>query len=138
MILRLSPIILLIFFSSLFCRATIEEEGNLAQVDASYRISRDQVDKLNRRVPMKEVKKAVFGMKKYGSLGPDGIPAVFYQHFWEEVGSALTGLVSQALDMGSVPNFLLQAFMTLIAKKDILDFEDGGKLQANYFAQCSV
>ncbi|XP_031096869.1 uncharacterized protein LOC116001112 [Ipomoea triloba] len=69
-------------------------------------------------VPIEEVKKAVFGMKKYGSPGPDGIQAIFYQHFWGEIGPALTTMVNQALETGTVHKSLAQACMTLIPKKD--------------------
>src|SRR4051794_38058650 len=34
---------------------------------------------------MEEIKEVVFQMEKYKSPGPDGLPADFYQHFWEVV-----------------------------------------------------
>lgn len=43
---------------------------------------------------------------------------MFYQHFCEEISPALTKLVNQAIETGSVHKSLLQAFMTIIPKKE--------------------
>lgn len=69
-----------------------------------------------------EIKKAIFSMKKFGSPGPDGIQAAFYQHFWSEVGTSVTSMVNQALQTGMVPKDLFQVFITLIPKKEISKF----------------
>ncbi|XP_031091057.1 uncharacterized protein LOC115996050 [Ipomoea triloba] len=89
----------------------------------SVRISTSQASNLIRRAYSDEVKKLFFGMKKFGSPRPDGIQVIFYQHFWEDVGPALTTFVNQALGSGSVHKSLLKAFVTLIPKKDIPDSE---------------
>ncbi|XP_031091044.1 uncharacterized protein LOC115996040 [Ipomoea triloba] len=107
------------YFASLFCRNPRTNDNPILPTPEAFRISSTQASYLGRRASREEVKKAVFGMKKYGSPGPDGIPAVFYQHFWDEVGPALTNLVNQALYSGIVPNSLLKAFMTLIPKKEV-------------------
>ncbi|XP_031130731.1 uncharacterized protein LOC116032362 [Ipomoea triloba] len=99
-------------------RVPREEVGTLVPIDTSRKISFAQANKLCGRVPIEEVKKAVFGMKKYGSPGPDGIPAIFYQHFWGEVGPTLTNMVNLALETSTVDKSLLRAYMTLIPKKD--------------------
>ncbi|XP_031126953.1 uncharacterized protein LOC116029190 [Ipomoea triloba] len=106
------------YYVSLFCRLPREDGGNLAQIEPNRKITTEQANRLCGRVTIDEVKKAVFGMKKYGSPGPDGIPVIFYQHFWEEVGTVLTDMVNQALETGMVHKSLLQACMTLIPKKD--------------------
>lgn len=68
---------------------------------------------------MEEVRKAVFGMKKFGSPGPDGIQVIFYQKYWKVVGPSLTILVNRAISSGRIPYSLLTAFLTLIPKKDM-------------------
>lgn len=73
---------------------------------------------LMRQAHRDEVKKAVFGMKRFGSPGPDGIQVAFYQHFWDVVGSPLTRLVNLAFSTGRIPTGLLEALVTLIPKKD--------------------
>lgn len=68
------------YFSSLFCRSS-EVEGtgpDLSSIDSSLKIRNPQAVSLVSEASCEEVKKAIFGMKKYGSPGPNGIPAVFY------------------------------------------------------------
>ncbi|KAK3218734.1 hypothetical protein Dsin_012704 [Dipteronia sinensis] len=36
-----------------------------------------------------EVKKAIFEMGATKAPGKDGLPALFYQHFWDKVGSSV-------------------------------------------------
>ncbi|XP_031097030.1 uncharacterized protein LOC116001285 [Ipomoea triloba] len=106
------------FFSSLFCRVDQTQQAQRQPVPTALQIPGDQASNLLRRVPIDEVRRAVFGMKKYGSPGPDGIPAIFYQQCWSEIGPVMTKMVNQAFDNGCIPNSLLQAYMTLIPKKD--------------------
>ncbi|XP_031101801.1 uncharacterized protein LOC116005700 [Ipomoea triloba] len=107
------------FFTSLFCRVDTNDAAVLTPVAEEHTISSTQAGGLCRQVSLEEVRKAVFGMKKYGSPGPDGIPAIFYQHFWSEVGPSLTRMVNQALVSGTIETSLLKAFMTLIPKKEV-------------------
>ncbi|XP_031120628.1 uncharacterized protein LOC116023758 [Ipomoea triloba] len=109
------------FFTSLFCRVETIDAAVLTPVADEHTITHTQAMGLCRQAPLDEVRKAVFGMKKYGSPGPDGIPAIFYQHFWSEVGHSLTNMVNQALVSGMVNNSLLTAFITLIPKKEVLE-----------------
>ncbi|XP_019162696.1 PREDICTED: uncharacterized protein LOC109159124 [Ipomoea nil] len=107
------------FFASLFDRIGSSGSSNLVRIAESCKISRQQASQLSRSATMEEVRKVAFGMKKFGSPGPDGIPAIFYQHFWEDIGPTLTGLVNRALSTSKVPTSLLRAFITLIPKKDV-------------------
>ncbi|XP_031120447.1 uncharacterized protein LOC116023586 [Ipomoea triloba] len=106
------------FFSSLFCRDPNGPDDTLPPIDEARKISRAQADSLVRPASLDEVRKAIMGMKNFESPGPDGIPALFYQHFWNEVGMALTNMVNQALATGTVNRSLLHAYMTLIPKKE--------------------
>ncbi|XP_019190728.1 PREDICTED: uncharacterized protein LOC109185202 [Ipomoea nil] len=82
------------------------------------KLNATQIHDLRLEVDVHEVKKAVFGMKKFGSPGPDGIQAAFYQTFWEEVKIPIYLFVKNALSNGMVPIKTLEAFITLIPKKD--------------------
>lgn len=42
--------------------------------------------RLTRKTMLDEVRKAVRGMKRFGSPGPDMIPTAFYQRYWDVVG----------------------------------------------------
>ena len=46
-------------------------------------------EKLEKRFTMKEIKEAVFQMRKNKSPGPDGLPIEFYQVFWHLVSDDL-------------------------------------------------
>lgn len=74
--------------------------------------------RLVRVATLDEVRRAVFGMKRFGSPGPDGIQAAFYQDYWDIVGRSVTNLVNNALRTGRVPVKLLNSFIALIPKKD--------------------
>lgn len=87
-------------------------------VDAR-KTSRTQSHSLVRGACLEEVKKVIFGMKMFGSLGPDRILTGFYQHFWGDAGLSLTSTVNQMLNSGSVNKSLLQAFVTLISEKEV-------------------
>ena len=51
--------------------------------------------------------KQIFPLK---ALGPDGMPPLFYQHFWPTVGNVVTKTVLDFLNFGISPPIL----MTLI------------------------
>lgn len=74
------------YFSSLFCRIARDEEITMATVGKFNRISNTQASSLTRRAPIEEVKKAVFGMKKFGSPRPDGISAPSIIIFGKKLG----------------------------------------------------
>ena len=49
--------------------------------------------------------------------GPDGMPPLFYQNFWELVRGDVIHDVLCFLNSGSIPNSLNHTFITLIPKK---------------------
>lgn len=109
------------FFSTLFCRSMQGDNMDYHPVPLAQKITTRQADSICRTTHLEEVKKAVFGIKKYGSPGPDEVLAVFYHHFWNDVGPAMTEMVNQALTNGFTHKSLLQTFVTLIPKKEVPD-----------------
>ncbi|XP_019157963.1 PREDICTED: uncharacterized protein LOC109154684 [Ipomoea nil] len=81
-------------------------------------ISDRQAQSLIRLTTVNEVRQAVFGMKRFGSPGPDGIQAAFYRHYWDIVGDSVTHFVNSCLTSGTIPSGMLEAYMTLIPKKE--------------------
>ncbi|XP_019155168.1 PREDICTED: uncharacterized protein LOC109152041 [Ipomoea nil] len=91
------------FFSNLFEEVATDSRVTMVPVTGTQKISPIEARSLLKVASSEEVRKAVFGMKKFGSPGPDGIPTAFYQKFWEHIGSPVT----------------IMAFITLIPKKEV-------------------
>lgn len=58
-----------------------------------------------------EVFDAIKQMKSFAAPGPDGLPALFYQSYWEDIGSDITNFVLNILnhncDIGNINHTLL-------------------------------
>ena len=63
-----------------------------------------------------EVEVALKQMAPLKAPGPDGMPPLFYQNFWDLVSSDVTNTVLHFLNKGSLPNSLNHTFITLIPK----------------------
>ena len=48
--------------------------------------------------------------------GPDGMPPLFYQHFWSTVNHDVTSSILSWLNSGTIPNPLNHTFITLVPK----------------------
>ena len=71
------------------------------------------------RIPTREeVKKAIFGIKSLKSPGPDGLPALFYKHYWETVGDQVTLAVHDFFKYGKLFQEFNSTFIVLIPKKN--------------------
>ena len=53
--------------------------------------------------------------------GPDRMPPLFYQNFWDLVSSDVTSTVLHFLNKGFLPNSLNHTFITLIPKTKNLE-----------------
>ena len=65
-----------------------------------------------------EVKTAIFEMGALKAPGPDGFQALFYQRFWDLIGSSLRDLVLGVLNGREFPEELNKTFIVLIPKID--------------------
>ena len=63
-----------------------------------------------------EVESALKQMAPLKAPGPDGMPPLFYQNFWNLVGSDVTTSILYYLNLGSLPTPLNHTFITLIPK----------------------
>lgn len=63
-----------------------------------------------------EVKKALDQMYPLKSLGPDGIPSLFYQHFWPVVGDSVVNCVFDFLNTSIAPLNFHETRIFLIPK----------------------
>ena len=63
-----------------------------------------------------EVLSAMKQMAPLKAPGPDGMPSLFYQHFWSTVDKDVITLVLSRLNSGTLPHPLNHTFVTLIPK----------------------
>lgn len=61
------------------------------------------IQNINALVSMEETKEALFGIGKLKAPGPDGLPAMFYQDFWDTYGYDIHNLVRTCFLSGSIP-----------------------------------
>ena len=64
-----------------------------------------------------EVLQALKQMAPMKAPGPDGMPPLFFQHFWPMIEGDVTHSVLSWLNSGTIPHPLNHTFITLIPKK---------------------
>ena len=101
------------YYSELFTTSNLtqleEVLANISQVvsdsmnaDLLKPFVKQQVDvALNQMAPLK-------------ALGPDGMPPIFYQHYWDSIGDDVSCAVLSCLNSGSIPASLNHTHITLI------------------------
>lgn len=81
------------FYKNLFAK---EERGGIKLVDnfweVSQKVSADENDGLTAPFLESEIKEAVFSCYPDGAPGPDGLPFLFYQKFWDIVKTDITNM----------------------------------------------
>ena len=63
-----------------------------------------------------DVRTGLWALKPFKALGPDGLHAGFYQHFWHEVGKSVCEEVKAIFKDGLVPDHLNDMLVMLISK----------------------
>ena len=63
-----------------------------------------------------EVKEALKQMAPLKTPGPDGMPPLFYQHFYGVVDNDVTNSVLSWFNLGTIPHPINHTFITLIPK----------------------
>ena len=64
-----------------------------------------------------EVKQAINQMAPLKAPGPDDMPPLFYQHYWNLIGDDISNTVLHYLNSGTLPKHLNHTFITLVLKK---------------------
>ena len=67
---------------------------------------------------MEEVRPALNQMHPTKALGPNGMSSIFFQKYWDIVGSSVVNCVLQTLRTGVMPDGLNETFICLIPKVD--------------------
>ena len=79
-------------------------------------LSNQQVCSLNIPISDKEIEDNVFQLGSHKAPGPDGIPAFFFQHFWDIVKPDVISTVQAFFHSGSLGRSLNHTLITLIPK----------------------
>ena len=63
-----------------------------------------------------EVRMGLKQMHMLKALGPDGMPPLFYQHFWSNIGDVVTKTILDFLNNGVAPHKFNETHIVLIPK----------------------
>lgn len=107
------------FFQDLFksnSDCVMEEQINLIQQAGLPKLSSTHLEALNKPFTNFEIETALFQLDGHKTPGLDGMPTIFYQHFWPKVGNDLINVVASFLNRGYLLKELNQTIITLIPK----------------------
>ena len=103
------------FYTRLF---TQSHSHDLDRVLAGVKrvVTADMNAELVRSYSMEEVDIAIKQMAPLKAPGPDGMPPLFYQSFWQHIGPEVTKAVLSCLNSGTLLKSINHTFITLIPK----------------------
>ena len=113
-----------------------ESMDKLLNLLSPTKIADEDADRLGKEISLEEVrmwcKKA--GMRK--SPGPDGIPSKLYKYFLNILAPILLGVFNEAIENGSLPDFMKEGIISLLYKKkdrkDIRNYRPVTLLNSDY------
>ena len=80
------------------------------------KVSTDMNERLTGDFQGIEVHKALKQMYPLKSPGPDNMPLLFFQHFWPTIGSVVTKIVLDFLNLGTIPPKFIETHIVLVTK----------------------
>ena len=107
--------VLVDFYVELFTTSNSQNLENVLEGIQGV-FSRDMNSKLITPYKAEEVELAIKEMAPLKAPGPDGMPPLFYQTYWTEVGMDITQAVLSCLNSGSILKSINHTFITLIPK----------------------
>ena len=81
-----------------------------------YSISDEMNDEILVEFTREEVVVALKQMEPLKAPGPNGLPPLFFQHYWQAVRDDVTEAVLSCLSTGVIPSSINRTFITLIPK----------------------
>ena len=63
-----------------------------------------------------EIKSALWSLKTFKALGPDGLHAGFFHRFWLVVGKSVIDVIKKIFTERTVPKYLNRTLIALIPK----------------------
>ena len=79
-------------------------------------VSEEMNEKLVKTYTAEEVEIAIKDMAPLKAPGPDGMPSLFFQTYWPDIGMDITQAVLSSLNSGSIMKTINHTFITLIPK----------------------
>ena len=79
-------------------------------------ITPEMNDMLKKDYTQAEMDRALHQMEALKASGPDGMPPLFFQHYWQTIGDDVSTAVLSCLNIGSIPLSINKTFITLIPK----------------------
>ncbi|KAF7835695.1 CNGC5-like protein [Senna tora] len=83
------------YFSTLCssnCSISLDQIKEFIRDSGIPKLAPNQVDHISKPFTRMEIKTALFQMNGSKAPGPDGMPPIFFQHFWDTTGNDLIGM----------------------------------------------
>lgn len=107
--------IFLNYFSDLFASSNPSGLGQACGA-IQRRLNEDHKRWCDQTFTAREIKEAISQMHPIKAPGPDGIPALFYQKYWNIMGNDIQALALGILNEGRSPESINKTFIALIPK----------------------
>ena len=109
------------YYKQLFTTSNPHEIEEVVQFTKQV-VTEDMNCCLIRNFTKDEVEIALKQMAPLKAPGPDGMPLIFFQHYWESIGDDVVKAVVSCLNSNSKETSLNHTFFTLISKVKSLEF----------------
>ena len=90
-------------------------------------VTEEMNDKLVKAYTAEEVEITIKDMAPLKAHGPNGMPPLFFQTYWPDIGTDITQVVLSSLNSGSILKAINHTFITLIPKvknpEKVTDFQ---------------
>ena len=102
-------------FRELYTSSGTQNINNVTEL-IQPRVTAEMNRELMRPYSAEEVQTAILQMHPTKAPGPDGMPALFFQHYWKIIGKDVAEFVLQVLNSRIHPGLINQTFIALIPK----------------------
>ena len=105
------------FYTDLFSTKNTDEKATQQLLrNVHKKLSHEDMTALDRMITLEELEKAVFKLQLGKAPGPDGIPAEFYQYFWDEIKALYLDFIN-AVQLSCFPKHKNTSITTLVYKE---------------------